>query len=120
MDFWLRLKEKIKQENTTQEWVALQSGIKVSTFRGWITKKVLPDVTQAISIAKALNTSVEYLVLGYELKTGLSDDAVEVLRLYRGLPADLRSVAMVQLRALAGASAPKSASDFFGSKQGAG
>ena len=118
MDFWLRVKEKIRQENTTQEWVANECGINVSTFRGWITKKVMPDVESALAIAVALNTNIEYLVLGYSITKGISDDEGELLRLYRGL-GDLKSVALTQLRALAGASAPKRASDFFGKQQGA-
>jgi len=117
MDFWLRVKDKIRRENTTQEWVANAAGINVSTFRGWITKKVMPNVDQALAIAEALDTSVEYLVKGQALKAGHGDDISELVKLYRSLSPELQAVALAQIRALSGAKAPQSADAFFGAGQ---
>jgi len=64
MDFFDRVKIEIKRQNTTQDWVAGKCGISFSTFRGWISKKRLPNVDQAVAIAKALGVTVEYLVTG--------------------------------------------------------
>ncbi len=64
MTFWERLKNKIKEENTTQEWVANQIDVSYRTFRGWISRKIMPNADQAVLIAQILHTSVEYLVTG--------------------------------------------------------
>jgi len=62
MNFWIHVKEEIKRQNTTQEWIAEQCGISYATFRGWINYQRIPRADQAVAIAKALNTTVEYLV----------------------------------------------------------
>jgi len=62
--FWENVKKEVKSQNTTQEWVAKNSGISFSTFQGWITKGLYPRVNEAIRIATSLNTSVEYLASG--------------------------------------------------------
>ncbi len=64
MDFWTRLKTLIKKENTTQEWVASKINVSYRTFNGWISRKIIPNADQAVSIAKVLGTTVEYLVTG--------------------------------------------------------
>ena len=62
--FWQNVKREIKQQNTTHEWVAKKAGISFNTFQGWISKGIYPRVHEAVCIAAALNTSVEYLVIG--------------------------------------------------------
>ena len=62
--FWENVKREIKSQNTTQEWVAKNSGISFNTLQGWISKGIFPRVNEAIRIAVTLNTSVEFLVLG--------------------------------------------------------
>ena len=59
--FWENVKKEIRAQNTTQEWVAKNSGISFNTFQGWISKGVYPRVNEAIRIAASLNISVEYL-----------------------------------------------------------
>jgi hypothetical protein len=62
--FWENVKNEIRMQNTTHEWVAKNSGISFNTFQGWISKGIFPRVNEAIRIAVSLNTSVEYLVNG--------------------------------------------------------
>ena len=62
--FWENVKREIKAQNTTQEWVARNSGISFNTFQGWISKSIFPRVNEAIRIAVSLNTTVEFLVSG--------------------------------------------------------
>ena len=62
--FWENVKKEVKLQNTTQEWVAIKSGISFNTFQGWISKGIYPRVNEAIRIAVSLNTSVEYLASG--------------------------------------------------------
>jgi transcriptional regulator with XRE-family HTH domain len=64
MDFWGRVKEEIKRQNTTQEWVSGKAGIILGTMHGWISKGRLPDVQDAQAIAHVLGVTVEYLVTG--------------------------------------------------------
>ena len=60
--FWKNVKKEIKAQNTTQEWIAQNSGISFNTFQGWVSKGIYPRVNEAVRIAGLLNTSVEYLV----------------------------------------------------------
>ena len=62
--FWENVKKEVKNQNTTHEWVAKNSGISFNTFQGWISKGIYPRVNEAIRIAVSLNTSVEYLACG--------------------------------------------------------
>lgn len=67
MDFWNRVKMLVEEENTTWRWLAL-SILKKSetTISGWRATNVLPRADDAVKIASALNTTVEYLVTGEE------------------------------------------------------
>ena len=62
--FWENVKKEIKEQNTSQEWVAKKSGIRFNTFQGWISKEIYPRVNDAVRIAAALDTTVEYLLRG--------------------------------------------------------
>jgi transcriptional regulator with XRE-family HTH domain len=62
--FWENVKNEIKRQNTTQEWVAKQSNISFNTFQGWIAKGLFPRVNEAARIAATLNVPVEFLVAG--------------------------------------------------------
>ncbi|ADK81637.1 helix-turn-helix domain-containing protein [Sediminispirochaeta smaragdinae] len=64
MDFWERLKTLIKEQKTTQEWVANKTGVSFGTFRKWMSRKTMPNADQAVEIADVLDTTVEYLVKG--------------------------------------------------------
>lgn len=67
MDFWDRVKILIESVNTTWRWLAI-SILKKSetTISGWRSTKVLPRADDAVKIASALNTTVEFLVTGEE------------------------------------------------------
>lgn len=64
--FWKRVKSRIREFNTTQEWVANKIGVSLNTFKGWIVHDRLPRVDLAVAIAKALETTVEWLLEGEE------------------------------------------------------
>jgi transcriptional regulator with XRE-family HTH domain len=66
MDFWERLRETIKEKNLTQEWLARKIGVPIGTFKNWLTRETYPNARQIVSIARLLNTTVEYLVDGVE------------------------------------------------------
>jgi transcriptional regulator with XRE-family HTH domain len=84
MDFWTRLKNEIKDKNTTQEWVAGKIGVPFGTFRKWLTRKSYPDIKQGVEIAGLLETTAEYLVTGNDREI-LSDEERKLIREYRKL-----------------------------------
>jgi transcriptional regulator with XRE-family HTH domain len=63
-EFWQRVKELIKSQKTTQEWVANTAGVSFNNFKQQIFHNRIPTADEAVGIAKALNTTVEYLVAG--------------------------------------------------------
>jgi hypothetical protein len=84
MDFWTRLKTMIRDNNTTQEWVANKIKVPFSTFRKWFTRKTYPDAKESVDIAKLLNTTVEYLVTG-ESPLCLNETEKKLIENYRQL-----------------------------------
>lgn len=57
----------ISKENASWRWIATNVVKKSeTTVSGWRSTGVLPRADDAVEIAKALNTSVEYLVSGAE------------------------------------------------------
>lgn len=62
--FWNNVNNLIKSQKITQENVCKDTGISLNTLRGWVSKDVLPRANEAVAIAKALHTTVEYLVTG--------------------------------------------------------
>lgn len=64
--FLERLKDEISYQGLTQKELAERTEISVNTIRGWFSKDLVPDVFNAVKVAKALNTTVEYLVTGEE------------------------------------------------------
>ena len=63
-DFWQRVKNLIKAQNTTQEWLAKSTGINFNNMKQQIFYKRMPSADDAVKIAMALSTNTEYLVTG--------------------------------------------------------
>ena len=80
----MRLKNEIKKQNTTQEWIAGKIGVPLSTFRKWMSRKTYPNLKEGVEIAKLLETSAEYLVTGV-YSQNLSEDEHYLLSAYRKL-----------------------------------
>lgn len=64
MDFWDRVEEEISRQNTTFRWVAQKLGKPETTMSGWRKAKTIPRADDAIHLAEALGTTVEYLIAG--------------------------------------------------------
>jgi transcriptional regulator with XRE-family HTH domain len=101
MDFWMRLKNEIKAQNTTQEWIASKIGVPFGTFRKWMTRRTYPSVKEGIEIAELLETSAEYLVTGVE-PGGLRDAERKLLAAYRKLNATDQENIMLAINAWLG------------------
>jgi hypothetical protein len=79
MDFWTRLKNRIKTQSTTQEWISGQIEVPFGTFRKWMSNKTFPDAREGVLIAELLNTTVEYLVTG-KLPEGIPPEILDIAR----------------------------------------
>ena len=64
MDFWDAVKAEIKNQNTTQRWVAEKAGIDPGYFRQMISRGIQPKADQARAIATALGVSTDYMLTG--------------------------------------------------------
>ena len=77
--FWNRIKTMIKQKKTTQEMAAIACGISFNTWKGWVSKGILPGIEQCSFIAKFLDVSLDYLVMGKERNTAARIDEIRGL-----------------------------------------
>ena len=68
LDFWLRVKDKLDFQDSTQRDLAQNINESYNTLQSWINRDRLPNAEQAVKIAEALNTSVEFLVTGKSKK----------------------------------------------------
>lgn len=64
--FWSNVRQLLSERKILQRDFAEQIGYNVSTLKNQMTRNISPDVDTAVKIAKALNTSVEFLVTGEE------------------------------------------------------
>lgn len=62
--FWERVNSLIKKSNTTQHALSIQCGLNQRRLQNLSAGNRFPDCSEAVLIAEALNTTVEYLVTG--------------------------------------------------------
>lgn len=63
-DFWIRVNSLIKLQNKTQRGLSIECGFSERKIENQSSNDRIPDAVEAVAIAKALNTTVEYLVTG--------------------------------------------------------
>lgn len=85
--FWERLNSLIKKSNTTQNALSIQCGLNPRRLQNLSAGLRLPDCFEAVKIAKALNTSVEFLVTGElnETERKLSDVKDKLVNIAKNL-----------------------------------
>ena len=66
IDFWKRFDIQAKALSLSKKEVAALAGISYASFVNYATKDRIPKTEEAVKIAKAIGTSVEYLVSGDE------------------------------------------------------
>ncbi|MBO7695648.1 MAG: helix-turn-helix transcriptional regulator [Methanobrevibacter sp.] len=64
--FWNNVKNLLDISNLTQKELSALTDINLGTLKNQICRNVIPDAIEAVKIAKALNTTVEFLVTGTE------------------------------------------------------
>ncbi len=68
-EIWRRINNLIKVQNLTQSSVSTLCGFSPRRIQNLSGGNRLPDAIEICKIAKALNTSVEYLITGKENET---------------------------------------------------
>ena len=101
MSFWERLKQEIKEKNTTQAWLAATTGVSFGTLRKWLTNKTMPNADQAVAIARALGVTVEYLVTGTDSSDPWVREHRELIRDLKELSSDDLEKMSAQVHAVA-------------------
>ncbi len=65
--FWNNVKTLTKGKNQNLKWLADAIQVPYNTLTNWSTRDILPNAVQSVAIAKALGTTVEYLVTGEDI-----------------------------------------------------
>ncbi len=66
MSFWENVELLRREQNTTYRWIASKMGVSETTVSSMRKANTEPRASQAVKIAEALNTTVEYLVTNKE------------------------------------------------------
>ena len=64
--FWNNVKFLLKEKKITQKKFSVMLDLPDRTIENWIGRNTIPDAITSVKIAKALNTTVEFLVTGIE------------------------------------------------------
>lgn len=99
MSFGKNLKEAMKVSNLTTKELSVKTGIKESTISSYLKNEgAQPTAEKAVKIAEALNTSVEFLVTGFEKQTPDATFEIrnagkydEIIKTFEKLPADAQN-----------------------------
>jgi phage repressor protein C with HTH and peptisase S24 domain len=78
IEFWERFETQMKVLSLTKKEVAALVGISYGTFVNYSTNNRIPKTEEAVRIAKAIGTSVEYLVSGEETDIDQEEPIVKV------------------------------------------
>lgn len=84
MNFYERLREICKEKGTTVTNMLTKLGIATGSTGNW-KRGSLPNGDVLIKIAKYLDTSVDYILLG-EYRSDISKDEKKLIELYRKTP----------------------------------
>lgn len=105
--FSLRLRELRKNIGLTQMQLSEISGVRQDLICLYERGKTYPKLTSLVKLASSLNTSLDYLtgitedpVSVAELKELLSENELELLRIYRGLSCERQERALGYMQGL--------------------
>lgn len=78
--FWNNVKTLAKGKNQNLKWLSEEAQVPYNTLTNWITRDIIPNAIQSVSIAKALDTTVEYLVTGEDIPPDTADIHKEAVK----------------------------------------
>lgn len=109
------IKDWLRREQTTQTWLAAQSGVKRSTLNAILKKNVQPRAEQLTKLAAAMGVPRNrlFVLAGYmeealvkEKSAALTEDEERLLNEYRQLPAEARRYAHAAILGMLGRGTP--------------
>ncbi|MBR6216271.1 MAG: helix-turn-helix transcriptional regulator [Spirochaetaceae bacterium] len=103
MGFKENLKSELEYKGMLVKELAHLSGIKKQTLDNYLsTHNSIPNAELAVKIAKALDTSVEYLITGEkaETKHNENSDISELIAIYKKLPEEKKTALLLIARLL--------------------
>ena len=62
--FQRRVNDLLFQQQKKRPWLSAETGIPISTLNNWFSRARMPGADQLVKIARALGTTVEYLMTG--------------------------------------------------------
>lgn len=97
MSFGENLKTLIEERDMTQKELARQLNIAPSTLGSYVQNKREPDFSTLKIIARYFNVSIDYL-LDYSVKKSYDTQENEMLRIFRSLSEEQKSICIEQCR----------------------
>lgn len=100
-----RFEDLLKRKGLKVADLSRITGLKSTVFSEWKSGKSIPKTDKLIKIAKALNTTVEYLVTGEDSEGGSSytkeqiDQAILFLDQYEQAPPEIQAAIQTLLKA---------------------
>lgn len=82
MNFWNRLRSELEYQGITHKELAEKINIQKATLEARFLRENTPDADFLYKCSKTLNLTMDYLYTGNNF-TGLNDDEMEVVRLYK-------------------------------------
>jgi hypothetical protein len=61
---WQNVDDQLERLERKRPWLCRQTGISLNTLNSWIARDRKPRIDEAYRIARALGTTIEYLVTG--------------------------------------------------------
>lgn len=85
MSFWKNVVNELDYQGKTRKWLASKAEFDVSTIGTGLKRDGIPQADLAIKISKALNVSVEYLVMHTSKSKEMNEkeEFINDVRLYR-------------------------------------
>ena len=97
MSFGDNLRSLIEERNMTQKELAIQLNIAPSTMGSYVQNTREPDFATLKLLANYFDVSIDYLLDNFTGKVANNQEA-ELLRIFRSLPDDQKSICIEQCR----------------------
>ncbi|MCV6612418.1 MAG: helix-turn-helix domain-containing protein [Amphritea sp.] len=91
MTKYARLQAWRLKEGKTQEQIAMELHVALSTYKGWETNSEPRTLEMTARLCQCLRMSVDYYVTGQECIPALAPEETRLLQLYNALPASIRA-----------------------------